>query len=144
MFYLDRPTADEFLEVYKGVIQNFTTYSEEFTTGPCIAMEIRQEDCVKKFRQVCGPMDPVVGKTLRKGTIRAKFGVDRERNAVHCTDLEEDGILEVLDPTKLASESHLFRASISSAFSRSEEDGKSACTLEHLDYKFARILKILS
>ena len=27
-------------------------------------------------------------------TIRAKFGVDRVRNAIHCTDLPEDGVLE--------------------------------------------------
>ena len=26
---------------------------------------------------------------------RAKFGHDRVRNAVHCTDMPEDGILEV-------------------------------------------------
>lgn len=25
---------------------------------------------------------------------RAKFGLDRVRNAVHCTDLQEDGVIE--------------------------------------------------
>jgi len=43
---------------------------------------------------LCGPHDPDIAKTLRNGTIRAKFGLDRVRNAVHCTDLSEDGILE--------------------------------------------------
>jgi nucleoside-diphosphate kinase len=31
---------------------------------------------------------------LRKNTVRATFGLDRVQNAVHCTDLEEDGLLE--------------------------------------------------
>jgi nucleoside-diphosphate kinase len=39
-------------------------------------------------------LDPEIGKTLRKNTIRAKFGKDSALNAVHCTDLEEDGVLE--------------------------------------------------
>ena len=28
-------------------------------------------------------------------TLRAQYGLDRVRNAVHCTDLPEDGLLEV-------------------------------------------------
>jgi len=39
-------------------------------------------------------MDPQIGQTLRKETLRAKFGQTKELNAVHCTDLEEDGVLE--------------------------------------------------
>jgi len=50
---------------------------------------------VKSFRDVCGPHDPEIAKILRANTIRSKFGKDRIRNAVHCTDLAEDGVLEV-------------------------------------------------
>jgi nucleoside-diphosphate kinase len=32
---------------------------------------------------------------LRPRTLRALFGVDKVQNAVHCTDLPEDGLLEV-------------------------------------------------
>ncbi len=75
------------------------------TTGPCIALEIRQENAViiflefyikvKTFRDLCGPHDPEIAKNLRPNTIRARFGIDRVKNAVHCTDLPEDGVLEV-------------------------------------------------
>lgn len=41
-------------------------------------------------------MDPEVARLIKPNTIRAKFGIDRTRNAVHCTDLPEDGILEVI------------------------------------------------
>lgn len=51
---------------------------------------------VKSFRELCGPHDPEIARNLRPNTIRARFGVDRVKNAVHCTDLPEDGILEVI------------------------------------------------
>lgn len=94
MFYLDRPSAEEFFEVYKGVLPEFTPLVEQMITGPCIAMEVRQENVVKTLRELVGPHDPEIAKHLRPNTIRAKFGLDRVRNAVHCTDLAEDGVLE--------------------------------------------------
>lgn len=94
MFYLDRPSAEEFFEVYKGVLPEFSGIVEHMTTGPCIVLEIRQENAVQSFREIVGPHDPEVAKHLRPNTLRAHFGLDRVRNAVHCTDLPEDGILE--------------------------------------------------
>lgn len=94
MFYLDRPSAEEFFEVYKGVLPEFVPMVEHMITGPCIAMEVRQENVVKSLRELVGPHDPEIAKHLRPNTIRAKFGLDRVRNAVHCTDLPEDGVLE--------------------------------------------------
>ena len=42
MFYLDKPTAEEFFEVYKGVFPYFTQMVEHCTNdGPVIALEIR-------------------------------------------------------------------------------------------------------
>jgi nucleoside-diphosphate kinase len=32
---------------------------------------------------------------LRPNSLRAKFGEDRVKNVVHCTDMPEDGVLEV-------------------------------------------------
>lgn len=95
MFYLDRATSEEFFEVYKGVLPEFSPMTEHLTTGPCIALEIRQENAVKSFRDLCGPHDPEIAKNLRPNTIRARYGIDRVKNAVHCTDLQEDGVLEV-------------------------------------------------
>jgi nucleoside-diphosphate kinase len=40
-------------------------------------------------------MDPEIAKSLRPNTLRAKFGSSRTMNAVHCSDLPEDGGLEV-------------------------------------------------
>ncbi len=41
MFSLDKPTAEEFFEVYKGVLPEFVEIIEQMTSGPCIALEIR-------------------------------------------------------------------------------------------------------
>jgi len=95
MFTLDKPTAEEFFEVYKGVLPEFVGMIEAMTTGPCIVMEVRQENAVQQFRQFVGPMDPEIAKNLRPNTLRAKFGHSRTMNGVHCTDLPEDGQLEV-------------------------------------------------
>ena len=94
MFTLDKPTAEEFLEVYKGVLPEFSAIAKHMTEGPCIVMEVRQENAVQSFRELCGPMDPEIAKNLRPKTLRAKYGVDRTMNAIHCTDLPEDGTLE--------------------------------------------------
>lgn len=67
---------------------------DELCSGPCIALEVRAEDAVPTFRAFAGPYDVEIGQHIRPSTLRAKFGHDRVRNAVHCTDLPEDGRLE--------------------------------------------------
>ena len=41
MFTLDKPTAEEFFEVYMGVLPEFTSMIEQVTLGPCIVLEVR-------------------------------------------------------------------------------------------------------
>jgi nucleoside diphosphate kinase len=43
---------------------------------------------------IVGPNEVEIAKHVRPNTIRAKFGSDKVKNAVHCTDLVNDGILE--------------------------------------------------
>ena len=95
MFYLNKTMSEEFHEVYKGVLPEYSGMVEQTSLGPIIAMEIRQDDAVNKLRALVGPHDPEIAKQLRPNTLRALFGIDRVRNAVHCTDLTEDGVLEV-------------------------------------------------
>jgi len=95
LFNLTRPVIEEFYDVYKGVIPEYLAIIENMTSGPVIALEIRQSNAVSAFRELCGPHDPEIARHLRPNTIRAKFGLDRVRNALHCTDMPEDGCLEV-------------------------------------------------
>ena len=77
-----------------GVVPEYLDLAEELTEGPLLAMEVRAEKAVETFRETVGPWDIEMAKELRPATIRALFGKDRIRNAVHCTDLPEDGELE--------------------------------------------------
>jgi len=95
MFYLEKPTAEEFFEIYKGVFSEYAAMIDQVSTGgPVVVMEIRQEDAVNAFRRFCGPHDPEQARSINPGSLRAQFGQDRIRNALHCTDLPEDGVLE--------------------------------------------------
>ncbi len=71
---------------------------EQFTAGPMLALELQlpsaPESVVPRLREVCGPADPAIATHLRPNTIRAKFGQNKVLNAIHCTDLPEDGPLE--------------------------------------------------
>lgn len=59
MFHMEKANAEEFYEVYKGVVQEYPSMVQELTSGPCIAMEIRAQDAPKAFRDMVGPADPV-------------------------------------------------------------------------------------
>lgn len=60
MFYLDKATAEEFFEIYKGVFPEFTQMVEHCTNdGPVIVLEVRQENAVNLFRKLGGPHDPL-------------------------------------------------------------------------------------
>merc|ERR1719271_1417823 len=91
---LSTVAAEEFLEVYKGVLPEYHDIVEQMCAGPVVAMEIRQENAVETFRKLVGPHDPEIARHLRPDTLRGQFGVDRVQNTLHCSDLPEDGLLE--------------------------------------------------
>ena len=70
MFYLDKPTLEEFYDVYKGVLPEYVPLIEHLASGPSIVLEVRQENVVNVFRQFAGPHDPEIAKHLRPNTIR--------------------------------------------------------------------------
>ena len=92
---LNRVCAEEFLEVYKGVVAEYLDMVQQFCAGPVIAIEVAGNDAANSFRAFCGPTDPEIARHLRPDSLRARFGVDKIKNAVHCTDLAEDGPLEL-------------------------------------------------
>ena len=94
MLNIDKVQAEEFFEIYKGVLPEYSQMIDSVVCGPIIAIEVRQNDCVNKLRALAGPHDPDIAKALRPNTIRAKFGKNCVYNAIHCTDLEEDAVIE--------------------------------------------------
>ncbi|BHF68316.1 Nucleoside diphosphate kinase 7 [Sparganum proliferum] len=111
VFRLSKVDAAEFLEVYKGVIAEYPEVVEEFTSGPCVAMQIANsynaetfdpnrgpddpQSVQHRFREFVGPMDPEIARYLKPETIRARFGINLIKNALHCTDLPDDVPIEI-------------------------------------------------
>ncbi|VDM15771.1 unnamed protein product [Hydatigera taeniaeformis] len=72
-FRLSKVDASEFLEVYKGVLAEYSELISEFTSGPCVALQVTRADTNRDaprnpgdpssvqqlFRDIVGPMDPV-------------------------------------------------------------------------------------
>ena len=70
LFNLSRPVVEEFYDVYKGVLPEYLPLIEHLSSGPVIALEVRQQHVVEALRELCGPHDPEIAKHLRPNTIR--------------------------------------------------------------------------
>lgn len=87
--------AEELFGVYQEVYPKYSLMLMNICKAPVVALLIsRDENVVRDFREFCGPLEPGLGKALRPRSLRAMFGKNVVENAVHCTDLEEDGDLE--------------------------------------------------
>ena len=93
---LDVQEAAEFYDVYRGVVDEFTDMVKELSSGLCLALEVAKDDgdVVNDLRDLCGPRDVPIAKAIEPTSIRARYGVDLVKNAVHCTDLADDAQLE--------------------------------------------------
>jgi len=99
MLQLTRPNAGEFFEVYKGVVPECNDWIDELVAGKVVALQVSFSsdpmNTVLKLRELCGAHDPEVAQHLHPHSLRAQHGSSKVNNAVHCTDLPEDGPLEV-------------------------------------------------
>ena len=99
--HLTYAMTEEILDVYRGIYPDYHLMVEHIASGSCIAVMVTPRDnnddnkhIVTQFREFAGPLNPELAKVLRPTSIRANFGNNMINNAVHCTDLPEDGILE--------------------------------------------------
>jgi len=58
---VEKANAEEFFEIYKGVVGEYKAMVEEMCNGPSVALEItgKDDEIPVKFRAFCGPSDPV-------------------------------------------------------------------------------------
>ena len=102
--HLSMVMSEQFFEVYRSIFPNYVSMVEQVSSGPCLALMVDklsskmydQLDTVTAFRALCGPNEPEIARALRPDSLRAVYGIDFVKNAVHCTDLAEDGELECL------------------------------------------------
>lgn len=63
MILFDHAVAQEFYEAYKFLPEH-KKLIDHLSSGPAIALEVRQENVIEKFRKLCGPYDPDIAKKL--------------------------------------------------------------------------------
>ncbi|CCW66495.1 unnamed protein product [Phytomonas sp. Hart1] len=94
--FVNSDLINDFLSPYRGVLPDVPGTVQSLVGNVWIVQLISLENrfnVVEKVRKACGPYDSGVARKLFPNTIRAKFGVDGMRNAAHCCDLEEDGMV---------------------------------------------------
>eukprot|EP01138_Halocafeteria_seosinensis_P007629 gb/GECG01007797.1/.p1 GENE.gb/GECG01007797.1/~~gb/GECG01007797.1/.p1 ORF type:complete len:373 (+),score=41.54 gb/GECG01007797.1/:1-1119(+) len=91
---IDKHDAADLFEGYKGVVPEHPRWIDTVTEGKSVVLLIRGDNIVERVRELCGPYDTSIAQVLEPDSIRAKYGIDSARNAVHCTDLPDFGPLE--------------------------------------------------
>jgi nucleoside-diphosphate kinase len=90
MVRMTRQQAESFYEVHKE--RPFYADLVEFmSSGPAVVMILRHDNAVEEFRKLIGSTDPAKAE---QGTIRKKFAVSVQMNAVHGSDSDENAIRE--------------------------------------------------
>ena len=91
MIHLDETAARGFYAVHKerpffGSLVGF------MTSGPVVVSVLEGQNAIAKNRELMGATDSTQAEP---GTIRARFGTDIERNAVHGSDAPETAKVEI-------------------------------------------------
>ena len=88
---LSEAQAGKFYEVHKErpFYKDLVSF---MTSGPVIPIALEKEDGILAWRTLIGATDPAEAE---EGTIRKKFAASKGENAVHDSDSEENGKLEI-------------------------------------------------
>jgi nucleoside-diphosphate kinase len=91
MVRLTQAQAEAFYAVHRER-KFFPDLVKFMTEGPVVVQVLEGENAIAKNREIMGATD---SKKADKGTIRASFGTDIERNAVHGSDAPETAKQEI-------------------------------------------------
>jgi nucleoside-diphosphate kinase len=91
MTRLSQAQAEGFYAVHKER-PFFNDLVKFMTSGPAVVMALEGDNAVARYRELMGPTD---SKKAPAGTIRARYGTDIERNAVHGSDAADTARLEL-------------------------------------------------
>ena len=91
MLRLSRAQAEGFYAVHRER-PFFRSLVDFMTQGPILVMVFEGDDAIARNRELMGATD---SKKAAPGTIRARFGTDIERNAVHGSDGPDTARFEI-------------------------------------------------
>jgi len=70
----------------------FASLVQFMTSGPCVALVLGGEGAIERYRALMGATDPAKAAA---NTLRALYGTDVERNAVHGSDAPQTAAQEI-------------------------------------------------
>ena len=91
MLHLTKTEAEGFYAVHRER-PFFASLTEFMSSGPIVAMVLEGDNVIARNRELMGATDP---KKADKGTIRADFADNVERNIVHGSDAPETAATEI-------------------------------------------------
>lgn len=91
MLTLTKEEAEKFYYVHRGK-PFFESLTEYMSSGPVVVAVLEGDGAVERVRKVMGATNP---EKAEKGTIRALFGLDIQRNSVHGSDSPESAEFEI-------------------------------------------------
>jgi nucleoside-diphosphate kinase len=91
MLWLNKKQAQGFYHVHRERYF-FDSLTDYISSGPIVAAVLEGEEAINKVRQLMGATDP---KMAAADTIRARFGQDKEKNAIHGSDSPESAAFEI-------------------------------------------------
>lgn len=94
MFKFTTEQAEGFYYVHKDR-PFFQELVEFMTSGPVVAMVLEGENAIKRVREIIGPTDSEEARRVAPNSIRALFGTDKGKNAVHASDSPESAKYEI-------------------------------------------------
>ncbi len=68
---------------------------EFMTSGPVVAAVLEGENAIQRVREIIGPTDSEEARKTAPNSIRALFGTDKGKNAIHASDSEESASYEI-------------------------------------------------
>ena len=91
MMRLNQTQVGQFYEVHRE--RPFYEALKAFmTSGPCLPMVLESEGAVPLLRETIGATDPA---EAAPGTVRALYAENKERNAIHASDSDENAAREI-------------------------------------------------
>ncbi len=94
MFKFTKDQARKFYIVHKD--RPFYEELVEFmTSGPVVACVLEGEKAISRVREIIGPTDSEEARKTAPNSIRALYGTDKGKNAIHASDSKESANYEI-------------------------------------------------
>ncbi|KAK7381876.1 hypothetical protein VNO80_00425 [Phaseolus coccineus] len=91
---LDEATVEKFYAEHSSKCF-FSRLKKYMTSGPVLVMVLEKDNAIADWRALMGPTDASKAKITHPHSIRAKCGLDIERNCVHGSDSPKSAQIEI-------------------------------------------------